>query len=176
MFKSLLEISLSDDSDGKIILALSWRYTAYAVGKKLWLQGLLANKPEEKLEVNATEEIKALAACDAHCLVLLQNGQLYKLRAELSATLQAVKLEAPPATKRNIFGQAKAAEEISITHIACGSHINVAISAGNAVYSIPSCLHRFPQGSWRVRQLECGHEHALLLNGNGDVYSWGNGL
>ncbi|EDW16778.1 RCC1 domain-containing protein 1 [Drosophila mojavensis] len=172
---ALTEISLSDDSDGKIILALSWRYTAYAVGKKLWLQGLLASKPAERLEVHASEEIKALAACDAHCLVLLQSGQLYKLRAELNATLQAVKLEAPSA-KRNIFGQAKEAEDISITHIACGSHINVAITAGNAVYSIPSCLHRFPQGSWRVRQLECGHEHALLLNGNGDVYSWGNGL
>ncbi|XP_023164035.2 RCC1 domain-containing protein 1 isoform X2 [Drosophila hydei] len=145
------------------------------MGNKLWLQGLLDSSPDESLEVHAAAEIKALAACDAHCLVLLQNGQLYKLQAKLSATLLPIKLETA-AAKRDIFGQAKAAEAISVAHIACGSHINVAISARNAVYSIPSCLHRFPQGAWRVQQLECGHEHALLLNGNGDVYSWGNGL
>lgn len=128
--------------------------------------------------------IKALAACETHCLVLLQNGDLYKLPAKLKAELVQIKLEIPPektaskATKRTLFGQPKVARDTStiVTHISCGTHINVAISAGNTVYSIPSCLHQFPQHQWRLRQLECGHEHAVLLNANGDVYTWGNGL
>ncbi|XP_030559616.1 RCC1 domain-containing protein 1 isoform X1 [Drosophila novamexicana] len=179
---ALTEISVPGDGAGNAIIALSWRYTAYAVGTKLWLRGLFDLVPGECLEVEAPASIKALAACDSHCLVLLQNGELYKLQAKLKATLQHIKLETIPttsaATKRTIFGTSKLARDASndVTHIACGTHINVAISANNAVYSIPSCLHQFPQRQWRVQQLECGHEHALLLNGNGDVYSWGNGL
>ncbi|KAH8381687.1 hypothetical protein KR093_010649, partial [Drosophila rubida] len=157
-------------------VALSWRYTAYAAGAKLWLLGLLDAAPGEKLELEAPSAIKALAACDAYCLVLLKNGELYKLPAKLDAQLQQLKLELPPAApKRSIFGVAKSVPNI-ITHIACGSYINVAISAANMVYSIPSCLHQLPHPPWRVQQLECGQEHALLLNANGDVYSWGNGL
>lgn len=125
-------------------------------------------------------DIKALAACETHCLVLLENGDLYKLSATLEAKLVKIQLEIPPskAAKRTIFGEAKVARDAStiITHISCGTHINVAISAGNTVYSIPSCLHQFPSHQWRLRQLECGHEHAVLLNANGDVYTWGNGL
>lgn len=130
--------------------------------------------------MQAPMDIKALAACETHCLVLIENGDLYKLPATLEAKLVKIQLEIPPskAAKRTIFGEAKVARDAStiITHISCGTHINVAISAGNTVYSIPSCLHQFPSHQWRLRQLECGHEHAVLLNANGDVYTWGNGL
>ncbi|KAH8310412.1 hypothetical protein KR044_001214, partial [Drosophila immigrans] len=170
------EIQLPANENENWLVALSWRYTAYATGTKLWLQGLLDSAPGEQLELEAPMAIKALAACDTHCLVLLQNGELYKLPAKLDAKLQLLRLEIPPvAPKRTIFGVAKSTPNL-ITHIACGTLINLAISAGNMVYSIPSCLHQFPQQPWRVQQLECGQEHALLLNGNGDVYSWGNGL
>ncbi|KAH8407040.1 hypothetical protein KR222_004341, partial [Zaprionus bogoriensis] len=169
------------------IIALSWRYTAYAAGSSIWLRGLLDAHPGECLQVQAPEAVRALAACDAHCLVLLQNGELYKLPAKLEAKLAKITLEIPTAahtskaTKRTIFGQAKESpshpcSRIIVTHIACGAYINVAVSAANTVYSIPSCLHQFPQHSWRLRQLACGHEHAMLLNANGDVYTWGNGL
>ncbi|XP_060648510.1 RCC1 domain-containing protein 1 isoform X1 [Drosophila nasuta] len=173
---ALTEIQLPANATDNWIVALSWRYTAYATGSKLWLMGLLDAAPFEQLEVEAPSAIKALAVCDAHCLVLLQNGELYKLPAKLDAKLQQLKLEVPQvAQKRSIFGIAKITPNL-ITHVACGSYINVAISAANMVYSLPSCLHQFPQHPWRVQQLECGQEHALLLNGNGDVYSWGNGL
>ncbi|KAH8398626.1 hypothetical protein KR215_003278, partial [Drosophila sulfurigaster] len=171
-----LEIQLPANATDNWIVALSWRYTAYATGSKLWLMGLVDAAPCEQLEVEAPSPIKALAVCDTHCLVLLQSGELYKLPAKLDAKLQLLKLEVPQvAQKRSIFGIAKTNPNL-ITHIACGSYINVAISAANMVYSLPSCLHQFPQHPWRVQQLECGQEHALLLNGNGDVYSWGNGL
>ncbi|KAM8706588.1 hypothetical protein ACLKA7_010796 [Drosophila subpalustris] len=180
---ALTEIHVPGNENDNIIIAISWRYTVYAKGIKIWLIGLLDSMPGECLELEAPMAIKALAACDTHCLVLLQNGELYKLPVELDAKLQQIKLETPPnppalAIKRTIFGTAKASNEAStvITHIACGSHINVAIGAGNTVYSIPSCLHQFPQLQWRLKQLECGQEHALMLNANGDVYTWGNGL
>lgn len=179
---ALTEIHVPGNESDNCIIALSWRYTAYAVGNKLWLRGLLETTPGECLELEAPIYIKALAASDTHCLVLLQNGELYKLPVKLKAKLQQIKLENPPipvtGTKRTIFGIAKEPNLVSsvVTHIACGSHINVAVSAGNTVYSIPSCLHQFPQQQWRLQQLECGQEHALLLNANGDVYTWGNGL
>ncbi|ALC47389.1 CG6678 [Drosophila busckii] len=177
-FTEIVEPGNNDDS--QLIVALSWRYTAYALGSKLWLRGLLNCEPIECLELEAPAAVRALAACDQHCLVLLQTGALFKLLPKLGANLQSILLETAASTttgtKRNIFGQAKTETANVITHIACGSHINVAVSAANAVYSIPSFLHQFPQRQWRVQQLTCGNEHALLLNGNGDVHAWGSGL
>ncbi|XP_017058744.1 probable E3 ubiquitin-protein ligase HERC3 isoform X2 [Drosophila ficusphila] len=121
-----------------------------------------------------------MAAGDSYCLVLLHNGQLYRVQPRLQAELLFVRLEAPPrsnsGTKRSIFGIPKAPSSPIIEHIACGSHINVAISSENSVYSIPSCLHQFSERQFRVKQLQCGFEHAVLLNVNGDVFTWGNGL
>ncbi|XP_068156003.1 LOW QUALITY PROTEIN: RCC1 domain-containing protein 1 [Drosophila tropicalis] len=167
-------------SEDNCLISLSWRYTAYAVEEKIWLRGLLDKDPNECLEVEAPDRIQALAASDSHCLILLQNGDLYKLQPHLKATLQRIQLEKTTLktntpVKRSVFGLPKESSTV-ITHIACGTQINVAISSSNAVYSIPSCLYQFPERQWRVQQLICGHEHALLLNGNGDIYSWGNGL
>ncbi|XP_015038710.2 uncharacterized protein [Drosophila pseudoobscura] len=168
----------SNNKKNQCTISIAWRYTAYALDRKLRLRGLLETEPGDCVEVETPGEIKALAAGDSHCLVLLYTGELYKIQPKLEATLQAIRLESPPrpstATKRTIFGAAKAPAPPIIEHIACGTNINVAISSENAVYSIPSCLHQFPDRQWRVQQLECGHEHALLLNGNGDVYTWGN--
>lgn len=178
----IIEIAFpgNNTNNDNFIIAISWRYTACAAGSTIWLRGLLDALPGECLEVQAPMVIKALAACETHCLVLFENGDLYKLPATLKSKLVKIKLEIPPgkASKRTVFGEPKVARDAStiITHISCGTHINVAISAGNSVYSIPSCLHQFPQHQWRLRQLECGHEHAVLLNANGDVYTWGNGL
>jgi len=140
----------------------------------------LDDGPNECVTLEATGDIKALAAGDSHCLVLLNSGQLYRVQPKLQAELLVVRLEAPPqtnqGTKRSIFGLPKAPQSLIIEHIACGSHINVAISSENSVYSIPSCLHQFSERQFRVKQLQCGHEHAVLLNVNGDVFTWGNGL
>lgn len=177
------EINAPLSDKNQCTISIAWRYSALALGRKLCLHGLLGECPNECVTLEAADDIKALAAGDNHCLVLLQNGQLYGVKPTLKAELVAVRLEAPPrsnsGTKRSIFGIPKA-PELPITpiveHIACGSHINVAVSSENAVYSIPSCVHLFPGRQFRVEQLECGHEHAVLLNGNGDVFTWGNGL
>lgn len=163
-------------------VAISWSYTAYAAGNELILRGFLSSTPNSTLCLQISECIAQLAACDRFCMVLCKNGKLYKLRAESDAQLQEVKLEAEVQAlpqKRTIFGEVKPtsaqAESFHITHIACGSNINVAISETNTVYSVPSKIHQFPK-HFRVKQLQCGFEHALLLSANGDVYSWGNGF
>ncbi|KAH8243544.1 hypothetical protein KR032_008434 [Drosophila birchii] len=177
------EINAPLSDKKQFTISIAWRYAALALGRKLWLRGLLAECPDECVTLEAAGDIKALAAGDTHCLVLLHNGQLYRVKPSLNPELLPIRLEAPPrpnsGTKRSIFGTPKAPELPAspiVEHIACGSHINVAVSSENAVYSIPSCLHQFPGRQFRVEQLECGHEHAVLLNGNGDVFTWGNGL
>lgn len=163
-------------------VAISWSYTAYATGNQLRLRGCLSGTPNSTLSLEISGSIVQLAACDRFCLVLCENGKLYKVRAENDAQLQEVKLEAEVQAlpqKRTIFGKLKSTSaqtaHIYITHIACGSNINVAISETNAVYSVPSKIHQFPK-HFRVKQLQSGFEHALLLSANGDVYSWGNGF
>ncbi|KAH8236688.1 hypothetical protein KR026_008374 [Drosophila bipectinata] len=175
------EINTPLSEQNQCTISVGWRYSALAFGRKLYLGGLLESEPHEYVTLEAVDNIKALAAGEAYCLVLLHSGQLYRVPLKTKTELQPVRLEAPPrpnsATKRSIFGTTKAQPGLPIVeHIASGSHINVAVSSENAVYSIPSCLHQFPGRQFRVKQLECGHEHAVLLNGNGDVYSWGNGL
>ncbi|XP_049306541.1 RCC1 domain-containing protein 1 [Bactrocera dorsalis] len=178
-------ISLEKSMTGEqsiLHVAISWSYTAYATEKHLMLSGFLSGTPNSTLSLEISESIVQLAACDRFCLVLCENGKLYKVRTESDAQLQEVKLEAEVQAlpqKRNIFGELKStsaqATRIHITHIACGSNINVAISETNAVYSVPSKIHQLPK-HFRVKQLQCGFEHALLLSANGDVYSWGNGF
>ncbi|KAH8284385.1 hypothetical protein KR018_011116 [Drosophila ironensis] len=171
-------------NEKRLTISVAWRYSALALDRKLYLRGLLDGEPHECVTLEAGAEIRALAAGDSHCLVLLEGGQLYSVKPRLNAELQAVRLEAPPAPnsapKRSIFGAVKERSSGSgspiVEHIACGSHINVAVCSANAVYGIPSCLHQFPGHRFRVKQLQCGHEHAVLLNANGDVYTWGNGL
>ncbi|XP_037728948.1 RCC1 domain-containing protein 1 [Drosophila subpulchrella] len=174
------EINAQVSTQNQCTISIAWRYAALAFGRKLWLRGLLDDGPNECVTLEATGDIKALAAGDTHCLVLLHSGQLYRVQPKLQAELLVVRLEAPPrsnqGTKRSIFGAPKAPQSPIIEHIACGSHINVAISSENSVYSIPSCLHQFSERQFRVKQLQCGHEHAVLLNVNGDVFTWGNGL
>ncbi|EDV42565.1 uncharacterized protein Dana_GF18053 [Drosophila ananassae] len=175
------EINAPLSEQNQCTISVGWRYSALALGRKLYMRGLLEFEPHECVTLEAVDNIKALAAGEAYCLVLLHSGQLYRVSIKIKTELQAVRLEAPPrpnsATKRSIFGTTKAQPGSPIVeHIACGSHMNVAVSSENAVYSIPSCLHQFPGRQFRVKQLECGHEHAVLLSRNGDVYTWGNGL
>ncbi|XP_011192309.2 RCC1 domain-containing protein 1 [Zeugodacus cucurbitae] len=176
-----LEKSLTGEQS-VLHVAISWSYTAFAIGNQLILCGFLSSTPYSTLCLQISECIVQLAACDRFCLVLCKNGKLYKVRAENEAQLQEVKLEAEVQAlpqKRTIFGEMKKAstqaEHAHITHIACGANINVAISEANAVYSVPSKIHQFSK-HFRVKQLQCGFEHAVLLSANGDVYSWGNGF
>ncbi|XP_052858296.1 probable E3 ubiquitin-protein ligase HERC3 [Drosophila gunungcola] len=176
------EINAPVSTENQCTISIGWRYAAIALGRKLWLRGLLDDGPNECVTLEAAGDIKALAAGDSYCLVLLHSGLLYRVQPKLQGELLVVRLEAPPqtnsGTKRSIFGVPvpKAPPSPIIEHIACGSHINVAVSTENSVYSIPSCLHQFAERQFRVKQLQCGHEHAVLLNVNGDVFTWGNGL
>lgn len=163
------------------LISVSWSYVAIALDNFLYLQGFLSDKPNSHLHCLTTNKIKAITANDRFCLILLENGKLFKLLPQLEAELQEVYLETceekPLPQKRGIFGELKNyAKSFEITHISSGNNIQVAVSNDNEIFAIPSSLYKFQQSQFRVKQLVCGFEHALLLNGNGDVYSWGNGL
>ncbi|XP_017489074.1 PREDICTED: uncharacterized protein LOC108377325, partial [Rhagoletis zephyria] len=173
---------LMTEQQSTSLIAVSWSYAAYATENKLVLRGFLSSKPNTTICVQTAEIITQLAACDRFCLVLCKNGKLFKIRPEIEAKLEEVKLEIEVHSftqKRSIFGEPKSTvnkeECFIVTHIACGSNITAAVSATNAVYSVPSKIHQFAK-HFRVRQLICGFEHALLLSANGDIYSWGNGF
>ncbi|XP_054735336.1 RCC1 domain-containing protein 1 [Anastrepha obliqua] len=173
---------LTNFQNGNLLVAVSWSYTAYATENQLVLRGFLSGKPKSTTCIRSADIITQLAACDKFCLALCENGKLFKVRPEIDGKLEEVKIDAEVQTlpqKRSIFGEPRPtpqrAERLHITHIACGSNITVAVSATNAVYSVPSKIHQFPK-HFRVRQIQCGFEHALLLSANGDIYSWGNGF
>lgn len=60
-----------------------------------------------------------------------------------------------------------------ITKIACGAKMNAAVSFNNNVYNIPN---KIEYNGKRVTDIAAGHEHCLILDDHGNVYSFGNGL
>ncbi|XP_058811352.1 uncharacterized protein LOC131676248 [Topomyia yanbarensis] len=118
-------------------------------------------------ETSFTSAIVQLSASTWHCLVLLENGDLFKydINEHRSSRLDFLTVEnAPELTDRE-----------RITHIACGDRVSVAITSGRTVFNIPNKTFTFPRHV-RIVKLAVGLEHCLLLTGNGDVYSWGGGL
>ncbi|XP_037948082.1 RCC1 domain-containing protein 1-like [Teleopsis dalmanni] len=160
------------------LIAASWSYTAFAQENRLFVCGFLTDKPNASVNIIAPDKIKQIAAAEKFCLILLENGKIYKLLAKVEANLEEVKFAATnvaPPQKRTIFGAIKQQTVETFTHIACGSNINVAVSNTNGIYSIPSKIHEFPKHI-KVKQLVCGFEHAMLLTNMGDIYAWGMGL
>lgn len=118
-----------------------------------------------------SDEIKAISCNDSFCLVLLNNGSCYKCPY---STLELNELnfvgvdEHTPSELRD-----ETSSNVVIEHIACGETFSVAVTNTNIVYNIPSQIHQFPKHV-KVKKVVCGAEHALILTGNGDVYSWGS--
>ncbi|XP_067632621.1 probable E3 ubiquitin-protein ligase HERC3 isoform X2 [Eurosta solidaginis] len=169
---------LKISAPNSLLIAPSWSYTAYATDNLLLLRGFLSSTPNSATYIQTPVKITQLSTCDRFCLVLCENGKLHKIRPEISAKLEEVKFDVEVQSlpqKRSIFGETKQSDCFRIVQIACGANITVAVSATNAVYNASSKVYQFPK-HYRVRQLQCGFEHALLLTTNGDIYSWGNGF
>ncbi|XP_059611056.1 uncharacterized protein LOC132257957 [Phlebotomus argentipes] len=155
----------SDYFEGKSIRAVAaLAFSALAAGKKAVFRGFIGGE-ERSLCHEFSEEIRDLSCNTKHCLVLLRNGQLYQFSVEKNQMIML-----------NFISTEDSSEQKNqITHVACGETKNIAITNQNAVYDIPSKIHKFEKHV-KIQKISCGHEHALLLTKNGDVYSWGNGL
>lgn len=165
------------------LLTCSWSYLASASGCHLQLQGFVSNRHKTVKLLSANDNIKSLAACDRFCLVLLDNGKLYKCLPQCEdIQLEEVKFQGNQnrvsTYKRSIFSSKYVhnTDSIKIKHIACGNNIMVAIGIANELFTgTTQSGFQFPTHV-HPKQLVCGFEHALLLTSNGDIYSWGNGL
>lgn len=136
---------------------------ALAISKNLVLSGCLKGIVGQSQHLTFCDEIKAISCNDSFCLILLNNGNCYKLPFD---TVELCEL--------NFIGvDDKKSNKIVIEHIACGHTFSVAVTNTNVVYNIPSRIHEFPRHV-RVKKVSCGAEHALILTTNGDVYAWGS--
>lgn len=62
-----------------------------------------------------------------------------------------------------------------VSDIASCHTFSVALSNKNALYCVPSLVHRFSRGE-RIVKMCGGAEHVVLLTANGDVYVFGSAL
>ncbi|KAI8115225.1 RCC1 domain-containing protein 1 [Lucilia cuprina] len=169
-----------DESNTNVLVACSWNCLAVAYDCSLHLQGFISNDPRTIKSIKTNIPIKFIDICDKFCLVLLENGKVYKLLPEKEEKLKEITFQIDVNTitpqKRSIFGECKMTKTIlEMAHIACGDNIVIAVSTTNAVFSGTTQIYQFPKHQ-RTKQLKCGFEHALLLTTNGDIYTWGNGL
>lgn len=134
-----------------------------AISTHLLLAGCLRGQFDQSHKLTFPSEIKAISCNDSFCLILLTNGNCYKLPFD---TLELCEL--------NFIGvDDKKSNGNVIEHIACGHTFSVAVTNANVVYNIPSRIHEFPKHV-RVKKVSCGAEHALILTTNGDVFAWGS--
>uniref|UniRef100_A0A1A9ZSV5 RCC1 domain-containing protein 1 n=1 Tax=Glossina pallidipes TaxID=7398 RepID=A0A1A9ZSV5_GLOPL len=177
---TLAESVHADDASAGTLFACSWNCTAFAYGNNLCLKGFFAGKTNNFRKLTTKEAIKSLAINDRFCLVLLSNGKLYKLKLSTDSELEELTFTPDNHVvpqKRGIFGECKSASSSSleIEFVACGNNITVAVSNKNAVFNGTTQAYEFPR-HMHTKELQCGFEHAVLLNTNGDIYTWGNGL
>lgn len=182
IYSILLDFQLPFTStNGQILLVCSWNCLAIANDCTLYLQGFISNSPNAVKSIKIPYPIKSIDICDKFCLVLSQNGKVYKLLTQHEEELNEIKFQHTITTllpqKRNIFGESKKMTEdrLEIAQIACGNNIVIAISTTNAIFNGTTQIYQLPRHQ-RIKQVKCGFEHALLLTANGDIYAWGNGL
>lgn len=165
-------------------MCFAWEYNAIACGHKLILSGCLNGIVHRSKEIDFEHEIKQVAAQEKNCMVLLNDGQLFKLNLQTFAvtSMSSLIMAHKPSTrqsnsKRTItFGKLECpADESSehFTHIACGRSMTVAITTENNIYNLPLRIATFPKHI-KVKQVSCGNEHCLILTTNGDVYAFGS--
>lgn len=167
-------------TNADILMTCSWNCLAIANDCSLILQGFISNFQKSVKTIHTETTIKYIDICDKFCLVLLENGKVYKLLLGFGDELKEITFQASLKPlipqKRSIFGKCKVIKShLEITNIACGNNITIAVSTTNAVFSGTTQIYQFPKHQ-RTKQLKCGFEHALLLTTNGDIYAWGHGL
>lgn len=172
------------------LIACTWSYTAIAVGTQLHLSGAIAGRlAGHNASHQFAADIRRLATNDRVCLVLLATGRLHKVcirtgqtdELQFIETGEAAALPSPTPSiqrRKRIF-PADAADEPSapelVIDIVCSQTFSVALTTANALYCVPSRVHRFG-GRERIAKMCAGAEHVLVLTGNGDVYVFGSSL
>lgn len=160
------------DVRASIKFCSSWSVNVLAISTHLLLSGCLKGVWDQSQKLTFSDEIKAISCNDSFCLILLANGNCYKLPFD-SVELCELNFIGVDRNGSLMASGDKKSNNGVIEHIACGHTFSVAVTNTNVVYSIPSRIYEFPKHV-KVKKVSCGAEHALLLTTNGDVYSWGS--
>lgn len=179
--KDILELNDSCLNGRITQVAASWSYVVLVIGDvELVFSGFITKKPDTVRKVKVSWKIKEVATGENFTIILLENGDLIKVNIHTMTSEKMNFLSTETRSKkRNIFGEIQTngvlVEEDSVEHVSCGSIFSVAVTRNNFVYNIPTKIFEFPKDN-KIVSLVSGFEHALALNSNGDVFTWGEGL
>lgn len=173
-------------SEEALILSSTWSYNAYAVRNHLCIQGSVDGQLNHTKSFNFENLIKIISATDKACLVLLLNGELFKVCPQSCTTtkLNFIAIEDTnqsghrsraahifPGDEELGLTTSKPTAEIVTDIVSCET-FSVALTSTNCLYTIPSKIYQFPKHE-RVTKMCGGAEHVLALTANGDVYAFG---
>lgn len=158
---------------------------AFSINNLLYVCGFINENFQLTHKIPFESNIQDISCNEKYCLVLLNNGILYKLNIQTLEineinSLIINRTDALP-EKKNIFGQLSVDQENSlnkendeiVTHIASGRSFSIAITNKNTVYNIPVKIFNFPTHV-KIKKISCGNEHCLMLTSNGDIYAFGS--
>ncbi|XP_039448765.1 RCC1 domain-containing protein 1 [Culex pipiens pallens] len=124
---------------------------------------------EDNNQQTLAHKVVSISASNWHCLILLENGDLfrYDIHENRLSKLDFLNVERPSNVSND--------EPETITMIACGDQVSLAVTSAKSVFNIPNRTITFPRHV-RISKIAVGLEHCLVLTTNGDVYSFGGGL
>lgn len=132
----------------------------FAVDETLHIISNLLENGAKKIKFS--DPIISISAVDTHCLILLANGNLFKY--DFSSNNDDLK-------------KIEFAEDFSspILSVCAGNAFSSCYDKFNDLFNIPTKIHTFASHE-KIKKMELGAEHGILLTTNGDCYTWGCGL
>lgn len=141
----------------------SWSTTLISINEYLIIiKNCIEDDPQDdhKRTIKKLQEnVKKLSCCDEYCLILLENGSLWKcLFANYEITeIQFLNVE------NKLTDKLIDITPDYITGIACSETFSVATTNKGDIYNIPTRLFTLKNND-KVKKICCGKEHAALVN------------
>ncbi|XP_055376522.1 RCC1 domain-containing protein 1 [Condylostylus longicornis] len=156
-----------------VLINCLWSFNIFACDKILLICGFIDGNSKQVTKIELEDDIKQICSNEKICLILLKSEKMLKFDL-MKKSLNEVNFRITnPGKKRSIFGE-QICKLDTVTHLACCISAFIAITSNGSVYCLPDKIYQFPS-HMKIKYLVSGLEHFLLLNSNGDVYSWGNG-
>lgn len=148
------------------LLEITSTHALLATGRQLFSYSVVT---EDNNQQTLAHNVVSISASNWHCLVLLENGDLfrYDIHPNRLRKLDFLNVEQPSDVPND--------DPETITMIACGDQVSLAVTSTKSVFNIPNRTVTFPRHV-RISKIAAGLEHCMLLTTNGDVYSLGGGL
>lgn len=163
-----MELELPTDNNYTVTnfqIISNFSYNVISMDNKLYIYGLINGEFNQIRSHTFVDIIRQITASDIYTLILLTNGDIYKLEISSNSLRKLSFLNIENVISKNPIE--------SIESIQSGGTFSIAMTSDNNVYSIPSKIHTFPKHI-KVRKICCGAEHTLILTTNGDVYAFGS--